>query len=127
MSAPPSFSILIADDETTVCLIASRVLQIAGYSVTVVNSGEDVARLYANGDAGFSLLLLDLSMPKPAGSELIAALRRQAPELPIVLMSGFDERSAMPRAEGATAFLQKPFRGGDLLDAVGRFANPPAS
>jgi len=125
MNAPNPHSILIADDEPAVCLIASRVLEMSGYSVTVVNSGQEVVDHYAGGDAGYSLLLLDLSMPKPSGTELISAIRVTSPELPIVLMSGFDEHSAMARANGATAFLQKPFRGPDLLEVAGRYAGTP--
>lgn len=125
MNAPNSHRILIADDEATVCLIASRVLEMSGYSVTVVSSGQEVVDRYAGGDAGFALVLLDLSMPKPAGTELISTLRNTSPDLPIVLMSGFDEHSAMARANGATAFLQKPFRGPDLLAIAGRYAGTP--
>ncbi len=122
-----SHTILIADDEPAVGLIATRVLQIKHYHVEVRSSGQEVADLYAAGDAGYALVLLDLSMPPPAGSDLIELIRKTAPDLPIVLMSGFDMVSATDRAPGATDFLQKPFRGPELIELVAKYIGHPAS
>ena len=127
MNAPGLHAILIADDEAAVCLIAARVLQTKGYPVTSVKSGQEVLDLLAAPGQQFGLVLLDLSMPKPSGTELIEAIREKWPDLPIVLMSGFGEQSAMARAKGATAFLQKPFRGPDLVEKVSKFAPSPGS
>lgn len=118
-------TILIADDEPAVCFIATRVLQMNKYAVEVQHTGLDVANLYAEEDAGYALVLLDLSMPPPAGADLIALIRKTAPGTPIVLMSGFDKFSATTRAPGATDFLQKPFRGPELIELVARYLGLP--
>lgn len=114
-------AILIADDEPAVGLIATRILEMNGYAVVNRINGQEVADLFAPQDPGFALVLIDLSMPAPTGSDLIACIRQTAPEVPIVLMSGFDRQSATARAAGATDFLQKPFRGPELLAIVSRY------
>jgi CheY-like chemotaxis protein len=57
-------------------------------------------------------VLVDLTMPRMGGAEVVTALRERRPDLPIILCSGFDRDG---RASGADAYLAKPFRI-DLLD-----------
>jgi FixJ family two-component response regulator len=68
-------------------------------------------------------------MPGMSGPELAATLRERIPTLPVLYMSGYtddvldDEALAAPR----TAFLRKPFGGGDLERAVRALLDQPVA
>ena len=53
-------------------------------------------------------VLVDLTMPRMNGADVVAALRTKRPELPIVLCTGYDRDRKGPVE--ATAYLPKPFR-----------------
>ena len=63
-----------------------------------------------------------MMMPVLSGRETLSALRRIAPDLPVVIASGFNEQETISRlaARGLTSFLQKPFQAAELEDAVRR-------
>ena len=62
------------------------------------------------------MVLLDVVMPGLGGIRTLAAIQTLAPGLPIVLMSGFaaDGEVEKALADGARAFLSKPFTLQDL-------------
>jgi DNA-binding NtrC family response regulator len=63
-------------------------------------------------------------MPDRSGEETIAALREVAPDLPVVLMSGYLGKKSMVANEQVT-FLQKPMTIDQLRDAVRRLIERP--
>ena len=66
-------------------------------------------------------------MPRLDGAQTLAALRRIAPTLPVVLMSGFGEQEAFERfgPHGPATFLQKPFSATTLLELIRHHLAPP--
>jgi two-component system cell cycle sensor histidine kinase/response regulator CckA len=117
---PDSPTVLVVEDEEALRATIRRLLQSAGYSVLEAQNGATALKLLEeSGDRRISLVLTDLRMPVMDGRQLAAALARRRPSLPIVFMSGFtaqlmDLRLVSPNV----AFLAKPFRDGDLLEAV---------
>ena len=73
------------------------------------------------------LLVTDLKMPDMDGLELLARVRRVAPWLPVVVVSGHGDISTAVRAikDGAVDFLQKPLDREELLRVVGAALKPP--
>jgi signal transduction histidine kinase len=69
-------------------------------------------------DAGepVDLVILDMIMPVLGGRETLARLREMAPDLPVILSSGFsrDEEVAEMKLNGLRGFLRKPFRAAEL-------------
>ena len=61
-------------------------------------------------------MLLDLTMPRIDGKEMLGGLRKLQPELPVLVMSGFSESEVSTRFAGlgASGFIQKPFHPRDL-------------
>jgi two-component system cell cycle sensor histidine kinase/response regulator CckA len=117
---PGSLTVLVVEDEDALRATIRRLLQSAGYSVLEAQNGATALKLLEESDdRRISLVLTDLRMPVMDGRQLAAALARRRPSLPIVFMSGFtaqlmDLRLVSPNV----AFLAKPFRDGDLLEAV---------
>ncbi len=111
--------ILVAEDESEVLKVIVATLKKSGYQVTAAGSGDEVMIIFQT-SPDFDLLLTDIVMPgKLQGTDLARELRAIAPDLPVVLMSGY--------ANDAPVFdnslhpddirLTKPVRRGDLLAA----------
>jgi CheY-like chemotaxis protein len=88
-------------------------LEMIGYEVTAVDSGEAAVALVL--DQAPDFLLSDVSLAGMAGPEVARVLRQRWPLITVVLMSGYVEESMRTNAarEG-WHFLQKPFELPDL-------------
>ena len=120
--------VLVVDDEPGILQFVEGALSDSGYRVMVAESGPAALALL---EPGVELLLTDVIMKGMSGPELVATVRRQRPELPVLYMSGYTEM-AMARAgliEPVERLLHKPFRINDLLAAVEQCLaqEPPSS
>ena len=114
--------ILIVDDESLVVLTTSMMLEEEGFEVecaTSARAGETKA-LETQPD----LILTDYMMPRMTGLELVARLRAQGMETPIVLATSVLE-DQLPVIEGARydAYVPKPFTAEQLVRCVTALLN----
>jgi len=117
--------ILIIDDDPQMRPTLRRILESAGHMVLEATNG-------AEGLAAFKshtpdVVVTDIIMPEKEGIETILALRRLAPNLGIIAVSGgglAGNADFLTIAEklGADLSLQKPIRAVDLIAAVKRIA-----
>lgn len=121
--APGGRSVLVVDDEARVREAFAEALRLSGYTVRLSTNGEDGIVAGRCPDVG--LVVVDLFMPGVDGFQVIAALRRERPHLPIVAMSGGGGLVPGPRDlldvaafVGATRILLKPVDLRALLDVV---------
>lgn len=119
--------ILVADDEPNIVLSLEFLMARAGYTVEVVDNGDDaLARALA---APPDLLLLDVMLPRLSGYEVCQRLRASAQcrDLPILMLSakGREAEVAQGLALGATSYITKPFAMQDLLTEVRRLLGAP--
>ena len=111
--------ILVIDDEQDVRTMLSMVLTRSGYEVEVAADGEAGLALFMARRAETGLVLLDLSMPKMIGGEVLARIVELEPEMPVVLLTGFaDDVQGVDRA---AEILYKPYRMNELIDVVRRY------
>ncbi len=115
--------ILLVEDEDSVRLVAERALSRQGYDVTTASDGEDgleaLRAALASGEH-FDLVLSDVVMPGLDGPSMARELRKLAPDLPVLFMSGYAEsqlRSEIDITE--MHFIAKPFSVAQLGDKVG--------
>jgi CheY-like chemotaxis protein len=101
-------TILVAEDDDALRSVLTAILRREGYQVLEAADGIRVVRLLAEQEV--DALLLDVRLGVDDGIALGHELRRERPDLPIVLMSGdSSEAEARQRAVGLTdVFLQKP-------------------
>ncbi len=117
--------ILVVDDEEDVRVFARKVLELSGFAVTVAVDGLAGVEAIAAEPAEFTLVLLDLTVPRLSGSDAYREMRRHQPDVRVVLTSGFAAQQALSgfAGKGLVGFLRKPYRSDDLLkiifDAVG--------
>ena len=117
-SAAAGPSILIVDDEAGVRGVAARLLERLGYAVHVASSGVAALELAERLDH-VELLLTDVRMPGMTGPELVELLVARVPSLRVLYMSGYvDDHLVGACHRAGVRFLQKPFSGATLADAV---------
>ena len=110
--------VFFVDDEPEIRAVVERTLAQEGFDVTCFALAADCLKGKAL-DA-CQLLITDLKMPDLDGLELLARVRRMAPWLPVVVVSGHGDISTAVRAikDGAVDFLQKPLDREGLLRVV---------
>ena len=121
-SVPPvpeslPLGILIVDDEATVRGVIAMLLSRASATTFVTGDGESALSCYAAERERIDVALVDMSMPGMNGIEVMSSLRTLAPELPVVLMSGFAADQGC-KQDQTTRFLAKPFTREQLFTAI---------
>jgi len=114
--------ILLVDDEEPVRALLKRSLELDGHSVTTAIDGADAMERVQEVGGAFDLLVTDIRMPIMDGIALTLAIKRDYPDLIVLLMTGFaDQRE---RAKGLDELvadvLTKPFGVADLRNTVNR-------
>ncbi len=101
--------ILVVDDEKTLRDIVSRALAKLGHRCVTARDGQEALALA--GRQGFDLVITDLKMPKMGGLALIERLRKEHPELPIIIMTGYADLETARKALRLRVadYLVKPF------------------
>ncbi len=111
MTRPPESppAVLLVDDDPHFLLSADAVLRAAGIQpvVTLEDSRETISRI-DSGDV--AAVVLDLTMPHLSGESLLPLIKKEHPELPVIVLTGRDEVEtavALMRG-GAFDYLVKP-------------------
>jgi DNA-binding response OmpR family regulator len=123
--------VLIIDDDASVGAAIQMILVREGWDT--VHAPDADAGIRAFESSRFDLVVVDLFMPGMDGLEIITELRRRAPTLSILAMSGFRFRDSIdPGLDflglagnvGATICLRKPFTPHQLVAAIQASRNP---
>ena len=104
-------SILVVDDEPLVLTLFCTFLRAFGYSVTEASSGAEALDKFAGTGREIRLLVTDIVMPQMNGIELAAEIKRRAPGVKVLYISGYALSvlaSEGYAVEQVDAFLQKP-------------------
>ncbi len=112
--------VLLVDDEPTIRAVLSQGLENAGYKVIEAVDGVDGFGAFVRHRSSISVVLLDLTMPRMNGDEVFEEIHKVAPEVPVILMSGYSQSEATQALadKGLAAFLSKPCSIKDALAVV---------
>lgn len=112
--------VLFVDDESSIIHMAGHLLPRLGYRVSLHLDPRDALHTFQQQPDSFALVISDLTMPGLSGLELISAVRRQRPDLPCILMSGFLGGEQLKRSKdaGLAGVLEKPLSVGMLSQAI---------
>ena len=115
-----SKTVLIADDDTAIRTVLSQALVRAGYEVRSTGNAATLWRWVIDGDG--DLVITDVVMPDENGLDLLPKIRKQRPDLPVVVMSAQNTVLTAIRAaeRGAYEYLPKPFDLNEVITVVGR-------
>lgn len=110
--------VLIVDDQEVICELIAEYMHGDGHSTACAYRGDEALKLF-QADS-FDLVITDQAMPAMNGSQLAVAIKQQAPETPVILLTGFgDEMLALGgRPAGVDLVLGKPISHAELRQAV---------
>lgn len=114
--------VLMVDDQASVRKMGETLLSRLGFSILSAASGAEALDFFRQHPGEVCCVVTDLTMPGMDGWEVLAALRRIQPDLPVILASGYEEALAMGRdaPEQPNAFLHKPYSKAELKTALNR-------
>lgn len=117
--------VLIVDDEESIRTMIAQMVQKLGFDLEMAPDGREAVELFRKDPKKYDLVLMDLTMPHMNGELAFAKMRNVNPDIPIVLMSGFNEEQASSRfkGKGLSGFLEKPFNFAKLIELVNRVLN----
>jgi DNA-binding response OmpR family regulator len=110
--------ILVVEDEEAIADFLARGLEAEGYGVATASDGRRGERMALGG--GFDLVILDRMLPGRDGIEVLAAIRRAKPNLPVIVLTAKGEVADRVEGldQGATDYVTKPFAFEELVARV---------
>ena len=114
-------TILVVEDSAGLRMLATRLLEPAGYTVLLAASGEEALSLLKSYDAPVHLLLSDVVMPGMSGRHLAEQLALTHQGMKVLYMSGYTSDTIVRHRvlEAKMPFLNKPFTSAVLLRKIG--------
>ncbi|MCF8144136.1 MAG: cache domain-containing protein [Deltaproteobacteria bacterium] len=108
---PGGGTILLVDDEEIVIEVGEEMLRRLGYTVLSAGSGREAVKLCRSHRRTIDLVILDMIMPDMPGVETYDRLKQEAPDLLVLLSSGYsiDGQATEILKHGCNGFIQKPF------------------
>jgi CheY-like chemotaxis protein len=109
--------VLVIDDDPDVRAFLVESLEAFGYAVNEAKDGPHGLEMIAKHKP--DIVLVDYAMPGMTGAEVAARVRKAHGAMPIIFASGYAETAALESVlDENTAILRKPFRLGELQEAV---------
>ena len=111
--------ILVVEDNPDLGNFTAQILEDHGYQISYARSAEDALAQLAGPAGHFDAVFSDVVMPGMGGLALARELRRQRPQLPVILTSGYSESIAEGEHQGF-AFLAKPYSAEQVCQILGK-------
>ncbi|RMD96369.1 MAG: sigma-54-dependent Fis family transcriptional regulator, partial [Deltaproteobacteria bacterium] len=117
---PIALQILVVDDEAVACESISYYLGQKGFAVKTAAGGREALRILREGFG--DIVITDINMPAMNGLELTRQVRRNFPDVEIMLITGFSSEETVLQAlkAGAADFFKKPVNMRELTAALYR-------
>ncbi|MBI4212839.1 MAG: PAS domain-containing protein [Chloroflexi bacterium] len=119
-------TVLVAEDQEPLRILAREVLESAGYRVLLASDGAEALAAAAAHDGPIHLLLSDVVMPGLLIDEVVQRFAALHPRTRVLLMSGYPAGRAQVGATMPRSFIQKPFGPRALLQKVREVLDAPA-
>ncbi len=116
-----ALTVLAVDDDALILMNTAAMLEDMGHRVLTASSGQEALDIMAK-ESAIDVLITDQAMPGLTGYQLAEAVRKQQPDMPIILASGYAELP--PGATLQMHRLAKPFWQDELARALADAARP---
>jgi len=107
--------VLIVDDEPTVQQATKIVLEIYNYRTLVASDGAEAIALYNQHQGEIKAAIVDMMMPNVDGFTTLQNLKKIAPDVTMIAVSGLPSNQEQALKAGAELFLSKPYKPEELL------------
>ncbi len=110
--------ILIIEDEEEMRIALTEVLIRNGYSVHTASNGIEGLELFNK--EPFNMVITDVKMPKISGLEVLKEIKKQSPQIPVIMITAYGtiDNAVEAMREGAFDYILKPFSAEILDDTV---------
>ena len=110
--------ILIIEDEEEMRIALTEVLIRNGYSVHTASNGIEGLELFNK--EPFNMVITDVKMPKVSGLEVLKEIKKQSPQIPVIMITAYGtiDNAVEAMREGAFDYILKPFSAEILDDTV---------
>ena len=117
--------ILLVDDEDSLRLLLGRLLEKAGFQVTLARNGAEGIRLADAHQGRIELIVTDLMMPGMTGCEMVKHIQQRRPDVRVLYLSGYTESTLECDGllQGGANFLQMPFSATELAQRIRELLN----
>ncbi len=118
--APRTGRIMFVDDEDDIAALGQALLAKQGHQVVAYSDSRIALDSLRRAPQDYDLLITDLTMPHMTGTQFAAEVGRIKPELPVILITGLNDKPALAYADHPQirGVLRKPFGGDALREAV---------
>jgi DNA-binding NarL/FixJ family response regulator len=115
--------VLVVDDSNTMRSIVRKILQASHFALRIDEASEGAAALERLRAEKFGIVFLDYNMPGLNGFETLSEIKRECPNVAVVMMTSTLDNAIADRAHaaGALAFLKKPFYPADIDATLERY------
>ncbi|MFT7699999.1 MAG: PAS domain S-box-containing protein [Candidatus Krumholzibacteriia bacterium] len=112
--------VLLVDDEEMLVNLVQKTLVVLGYEVVSFTDPNEALEAFRARPDDFDVLVTDLTMPGLTGRELAHEVKAIAPNLPIIICSGYNKYANQDTADslGIFAFAQKPLKVNELGNLI---------
>lgn len=113
-------TILVVDDEDMIWEVVIDMLQELGYDVLLAGDGKEAVEICEQNSDNIDMVILDMLMPVMNAHEAFPLIQKVAPNVKILLASGYIDESDVQDllAAGAMGFMRKPYKLKDLARKV---------
>ncbi|MBA3012749.1 MAG: response regulator [Proteobacteria bacterium] len=103
--------VLLVDDEQRILTVGREICKALGYRVITADSGKNALQIYAEKKEEINLVILDMIMPEMNGLETFLELKKQNPDIKVLLSTGYsiDEKAQEMLKKGCKGYILKPY------------------
>jgi signal transduction histidine kinase len=114
--------ILIAEDEETLREVMAKICTDIGHEVVTASDGVDALEKLQKAETPYDLLVTDYKMPRMNGLALLATVRKEFPEMEMIMITAFADIQSTVKAmkEGTFDYIPKPIDREVLIKVVAR-------
>ena len=116
---PRRLRVLIVDDEVEIVRLLSEIITTVGWESVGARDGMEAYELFKR--EKFDLIITDIYMPKMNGLELLAKVKKDKIDMPVLLITGYShfKQLLLSLRFKPDGFLQKPFDVTELIMSIG--------
>ena len=120
--------ILLVDDEESVLRTVGMLFRSEGHEVVPIREGQKAIDMIKS-EERFDLLLADIRMEPVDGMQVIKMAHELRPAMPIVVISAYCSEKTVRQAIslGCSAYVKKPFRTEEVLEAARKALGPTSA
>lgn len=115
-----SGTVLLVDDEEPLRLAVAKMLRKGGFNVLEAGDGRAAVDLFQTGGPAVDVVLLDMTLPRMSGAEVMVELRRIRPDVKVILTTAYSEDTALLNVSDQRPwrFIRKPYSLAELAELL---------